>query len=222
MTEPLQDVAQYLPAARSGSREALGQALEAYRAYGRTSAEVFARVGGRQIWAGRPEAVVTGPPDERWDLAFIAEYPSAAAFLEMVTDPNVPPVPPHLSGKQVRHYLQALLHGDPQAREVVVATAREAWDSLTAGREGRTGERPHAQVGMHSLRGGRWVGEHTVVLTGPHETLELTHEAHDRAAFADGALVALRFVARARPGRYGLADALADTLGATSGDARGG
>jgi uncharacterized protein (DUF1330 family) len=62
--------------------------LDAYRAYGRTSAEVFARVGGRQIWAGRPEAVVTGPADERWDLAFIAEYPSAGAFLAMVTDPD--------------------------------------------------------------------------------------------------------------------------------------
>ena len=62
--------------------------LEAYRAYGRTSAEVFKRVGGRQIWVGRPDGVVTGPADERWDLAFIAEYPSAAAFLAMVTDPG--------------------------------------------------------------------------------------------------------------------------------------
>ena len=62
--------------------------LDAYRAYGRTSAEVFARVGGRQVWAGRPEGVVTGPADERWDLAFIAEYPNAGAFLAMVTDPD--------------------------------------------------------------------------------------------------------------------------------------
>jgi len=62
--------------------------LDAYRAYGRTSADVFARVGGRQVWAGKPQAVVTGPSDERWDLAFIAEYPSAAAFLEMITDPD--------------------------------------------------------------------------------------------------------------------------------------
>ena len=61
--------------------------LDAYRAYGRTSAEVFARVGGRQIWAGKPQGVVTGPADEHWDLAFIAEYPSAGAFLAMVTDP---------------------------------------------------------------------------------------------------------------------------------------
>ena len=62
--------------------------LEAYRAYGRTSAEVFRRVGGRQIWAGRPQGVLTGPIDEVWDLAFIAEYPSAGAFLAMVTDPD--------------------------------------------------------------------------------------------------------------------------------------
>ena len=62
--------------------------LEAYRAYGADSAEVFARVGGRQVWAGRPEAVVTGPPEEAWDLAFIAEYPSAGAFLAMLTDPG--------------------------------------------------------------------------------------------------------------------------------------
>ena len=61
--------------------------LDAYRAYGRTSAEVFKRVGGRQVWVGRPEAVVTGPAGERWDLAFIAAYPNAGAFLEMVTDP---------------------------------------------------------------------------------------------------------------------------------------
>lgn len=61
--------------------------LDAYRAYGRESAEVFQRVGGKQIWAGRPETVITGPNDERWDLAFIAEYPNAGAFLAMVTDP---------------------------------------------------------------------------------------------------------------------------------------
>ena len=62
--------------------------LEAYRAYGRTSRPIFERLGARQIWVGRPETVVTEPPDERWDLAFIAEYPSAAAFLAMVTDPD--------------------------------------------------------------------------------------------------------------------------------------
>lgn len=60
---------------------------EAYRAYGLNSGPVFQRVGGRQIWAGRPDSVVTGPADEVWDLAFIAAYPNAGAFLDMVTDP---------------------------------------------------------------------------------------------------------------------------------------
>jgi len=62
--------------------------LEAYREYGRTSAEIFKRVGGRQVWAGRPEVVLTGPLDERWDLAFIAAYPNSLAFAEMVRDPE--------------------------------------------------------------------------------------------------------------------------------------
>jgi len=62
--------------------------LDAYRAYGRTTAHIFQRVGGRQVWVGRPQTVVTGPADERWDLAFIAEYPGASAFLAMVTDPE--------------------------------------------------------------------------------------------------------------------------------------
>lgn len=62
--------------------------LEAYRAYGRTAGPIFRRLGGKQVWAGRPDAVVTGPASEKWDMAFIAEYPSAAAFLAMVTDPD--------------------------------------------------------------------------------------------------------------------------------------
>jgi uncharacterized protein (DUF1330 family) len=61
---------------------------DAYRAYGRGIGPIFERLGARQIWAGRPVGVVTGPADERWDLAFIAEYPNAGAFLAMVTDPE--------------------------------------------------------------------------------------------------------------------------------------
>ena len=62
--------------------------LDAYRAYGRTSAEVFARVGGRQVWVGKPQVMVTGPGSEAWDLAFIAEYPTSEAFIAMVRDPH--------------------------------------------------------------------------------------------------------------------------------------
>lgn len=62
--------------------------LDAYRAYGRTTAHIFKRLGGRQVWAGKPQVMVTGPGSEAWDIAFIAEYPTSAAFLEMVRDPE--------------------------------------------------------------------------------------------------------------------------------------
>lgn len=61
---------------------------EAYAEYGRASGPVFARVGGTVVWRGRMEAIVIGPSDEKWDAAFIARYPDAAAFLQMVTDPE--------------------------------------------------------------------------------------------------------------------------------------
>ena len=59
---------------------------EAYAQYGKAAAAAFAKVGGCQVFAARPELVVTGPPAEAWDLMFVAQYPSGAAFLAMVTD----------------------------------------------------------------------------------------------------------------------------------------
>ncbi len=61
---------------------------EAYAAYGRDSAPVFQRVGGEIIWRGKPEVMLIGPSEKHWDAAFIARYPTAGAFLEMVTDPD--------------------------------------------------------------------------------------------------------------------------------------
>ena len=62
--------------------------LDAYRTYGRTTAHIFKRVGGRQVWVGKPQVMVTGPQSEAWDLAFIAEYPNSEAFFAMVRDPE--------------------------------------------------------------------------------------------------------------------------------------
>ena len=73
-------------AAYPDGREATG--AEAYAAYGRDSAPVFKRVGGRIAWAGDFRLMLIGPREERWDHCFIAEYPSAAAFVEMVKDPD--------------------------------------------------------------------------------------------------------------------------------------
>lgn len=77
---------------------------DAYRLYRQESAPIFARVGGKIVWRGRFEGVVTGPVDEHWDSCFIAAYPSAAAFLAMVTDPD---------------YRLAVVH-----RQAAVATSR--------------------------------------------------------------------------------------------------
>jgi uncharacterized protein (DUF1330 family) len=66
-------------------REATG--AEAYAAYGRESEPVFARLGGSIAWRGRFEQMLIGPSEERWDLCFIAQYPSVAAFVAMIRDP---------------------------------------------------------------------------------------------------------------------------------------
>ena len=65
-------------------REVSGR--EAYSAYGRESAPVLERVGGTILWRGSFETVLIGPSDEHWDFCFIARYPTAGAFLQMVTD----------------------------------------------------------------------------------------------------------------------------------------
>ena len=65
-------------------RKATG--AEAYAAYGRESGPVFRRVGGRIAWVGDFRLMLIGPQEESWDHCFIAEYPSGAAFVEMVKD----------------------------------------------------------------------------------------------------------------------------------------
>ncbi|MBI3699832.1 MAG: DUF1330 domain-containing protein [Afipia sp.] len=60
---------------------------EAYQSYGRESAPVFQRLGGKIVWQGKFELMLIGPAQERWDHCFIAEYPSVEAFVEMIRDP---------------------------------------------------------------------------------------------------------------------------------------
>lgn len=76
------------------------------------------------------------------------------------------------------------------------------------GRSGRTGERPTGEIGFHALRGGDVAGEHIVHLLGGRERMSLAHTAMDRDLFADGALVAARWMAVREPGWYGMTDVL--------------
>lgn len=59
---------------------------DAYKNYGKESGPVFARVGGTMAYRGGFETVLIGPRSERWDAVFVARYPDAGAFMEMVTD----------------------------------------------------------------------------------------------------------------------------------------
>ena len=61
---------------------------EAYKSYARESGPIFRGLGGKQVWIGKPEVMLIGPQDsEKWDIAFIAEYPSVQAFVDMLRDP---------------------------------------------------------------------------------------------------------------------------------------
>ncbi len=79
-------------------------------------------------------------------------------------------------------------------------------DSVKVGRAGHTGVRPQTEIGVHSVRGGGVFGEHTAILAGQHERLEITHRADSRSLFAEGALRAVRFLRGKRAGRYSMAD----------------
>ena len=76
------------------------------------------------------------------------------------------------------------------------------------GREGLVGERTDAEIGMHSIRGGDVVGDHTVYFAGPGERIEITHRSSSRATYAQGALRAARFLAGRKSGLYGMNEVL--------------
>jgi len=79
-------------------------------------------IGLHGIRVDKPERIAPA-----WDEALSANRPT---LLEMVTDPNVPPLPPHVTSKQAKAYVSALVHRDPQAAQVMIATAKEWWDGL--------------------------------------------------------------------------------------------
>jgi len=75
-------------------------------------------------------------------------------------------------------------------------------------RDGHTGARRIGDIGFATLRGGSVVGDHTVVLAGPYERIELTHRAEDRSIFARGAVKAALWGMGRKPGLYSMADVL--------------
>ncbi len=76
------------------------------------------------------------------------------------------------------------------------------------GRVGIVGERTSSEIGVHSIRGGDVVGDHTVIFANAGERLELTHKASSRDTFANGALRAAQWVVTQKPGLYDMQDVL--------------
>ena len=92
--------------------------------------------------------------------------------------------------------------------EIILEERKLGADALRHGRQGMPGERTSTEVGIHALRGGDVVGEHTVLFAALGERLELTHKASDRGIFARGALRAAQWVATQPAGVYDMQDVL--------------
>lgn len=81
-------------------------------------------------------------------------------------------------------------------------------EALRHGRQGITGERTASEIGIHAIRGGDVVGDHTVIFAANGERVELTHKAASRDTFANGALRAALWVVKQKPGLYDMQDVL--------------
>jgi 4-hydroxy-tetrahydrodipicolinate reductase len=92
----------------------------------------------------------------------------------------------------------------------VIARARGLDPDAAAvyGRSGQVGARGSREIGVHALRGGDVVGDHTLVMAGPGEQLELTHRAHSREIFARGAVRAAHWIPGRPAGLYDMSDVL--------------
>jgi 4-hydroxy-tetrahydrodipicolinate reductase len=94
------------------------------------------------------------------------------------------------------------------AEIIAEALKRNLDTEAVYGRKGITGERTRNEIGIHALRAGDVVGEHTVTFGTIGERIELTHRAQSRDALAKGALRAAKFVVKAAPGFYDMQDVL--------------
>ncbi len=93
--------------------------------------------------------------------------------------------------------------------EILAAVRQQQFDQVVRhGRSGIVGPRTTTEIGMHSLRGGDVVGDHTVVFATQGERVELTHKASSRDTFATGALRAAVWVHSQQPGLYSMQDVL--------------
>ena len=93
--------------------------------------------------------------------------------------------------------------------EILADVRKQQLDRLARhGRSGIVGARTDEEIGIHSVRGGDVVGDHTVIFAAAGERVELTHKASSRETFANGALRAAEWVVQQKPGLYDMQDVL--------------
>jgi 4-hydroxy-tetrahydrodipicolinate reductase len=91
---------------------------------------------------------------------------------------------------------------------IAAALGRNLADVAVYGRHGNTGARDGKTIGFESIRAGDIVGEHTVMFAGAGERIEISHKAHSRMNFAQGALRAAIWLADKQAGRFDMQDVL--------------
>ena len=94
------------------------------------------------------------------------------------------------------------------AEAVAEARGQNLKDVAVYGREGQTGERETGTIGIHAIRGGEIVGDHTVMFIADGEVVEITHRARERMTFAAGAVRAATWVVQQSAGQYNMQDVL--------------
>ncbi len=107
-----------------------------------------------------------------------------------------------------RHKKDAPSGTAEKLKQIVCEARGVGEESVCYGRHGQVGGRPAGEIGVHALRGGSVVGDHTVIFAADGERLELAHKAADRKIFAFGALRAAKWAVSAAPGLYGMEDVL--------------
>lgn len=153
--------------------------------------------------AARKVPVVKAPNMSLGVCVLSALAEKAAAVLGMEYDVEV--VETHHRHKKDAPSGTALL----LAQRAAAGRGQDFAAAACYGRQGLTGERPRGQIGIHALRGGDVIGDHTVSFIADGERVELTHRASSRDAFAGGALKAAQWLIGRAPGMYGMRDVLA-------------
>ena len=97
-----------------GSDDQTGE--ESYRSYGDVAVQMIEERGGSVIWAGRAQQILIGDAVQDWDQVLLVQYPSRAAFLDMVSKPE---------------YLEAHEHRESGLERTIVVACRPGLDRIT-------------------------------------------------------------------------------------------